>query len=185
MFRKALLLSHVLVGGFFLPVAFLFAITGALYTYGIKGDYLTKTVLLTPAYPVGETLEPLITLATETLNIQKLKAPTGNPALKKVGTSWQFEWTGTAHDIVIEPTNTPGDVNVQIKKTSWHRHFVQLHKAKGGWPFKLLAALFAIGLMGLFVSGLLIAQSQPRLKRIWLYSAALGTTTFILAALLS
>jgi hypothetical protein len=44
-------------------------------------------------------------------------------------------------DVIIEPTSQPLIAKLKVKNTSWHRQFVQLHKAKGGIPFKVYANL--------------------------------------------
>jgi hypothetical protein len=45
----------------------------------------------------------------------------------------------------------------KIKNTSWHRQFVQLHKAKGGALFKVYATAFATALLLLLISGFTMA----------------------------
>jgi len=68
---------------------------------------------------------------------------------------------------------------LQVKETSWHRQFVQLHKAKGGEPFKVYAVVFAIALLLLLVSGYTMAWQMPKLRKLTLISTLLGITVFI------
>ena len=184
--RQFFILVHVILAGFFLPVALVFAITGGLYTFGIKGDYKTVNLDLNLSLPLEPKLSEMITTAEGILKEQGLQSfPTGSPGLKKIGTSWQFEWTGISYDFTLEPTAQNEVYKAAIKKTSPHRFFVQLHKAKGGLPFKILAGAFAIGLILLFISGVFIALAVPKLKRHLYLSAFLGFLAFAGLAFLS
>lgn len=164
----------------------MFAITGGLYTFKITGQYDTRKLSLPLALPAEPKLSELISAAESVLREHNNGVmPTGNQAIKRAGTSWQFEWTGSNYDFVLEPTTEAGVFSASIKKTTLHRFFVQLHKAKGGLPFKILAAGVAIGLVVLFLGGVLIALSSPKLKQQLFMSFALGAAAFIVAALLS
>jgi hypothetical protein len=77
----------------------------------------------------------LVALATKELKKQNVEPPSGQAKIKRIGSSFKLEWTGSNIDIVVEPTLQPLIAKLQIKNTSWHRQFVQLHKAKGGALF--------------------------------------------------
>ncbi len=184
--RQRMIQLHVILAGFFLPMAATFAITGGLYTFGIKGDY--DTIQLSPnlQLPSEPKLSEALTAAKVILEEQGIKSfPKGSPAIRKVGTSWQFEWTGITYDFTLEPTTEASVFKAAIKKTSPHRFFVQLHKAKGGLAFKILAGAWAIGLILLFVSGVLMAFAMPKLKRQLYLSAFLGFLAFAALAFIS
>jgi hypothetical protein len=68
---------------------------------------------------------------------------------------------------------------LKIKNTGWHRHFVQLHKAKGGIAFKVYATILAVGLLFLLISGFIMAWQLPRLRKITLTSTILGLIFFV------
>lgn len=183
--KQTLLKLHLIFGSFFLPMGIMFALTGGLYTWGIYGNYVTQNEVIGLDAPAVAELGSLVKTAEDFLQKHSLKPPTGTPSVKKMGTSWRLEWTGTHLDLLIEPTENPLELNASAKKTSVHRFFVQLHKAKGGIAFKILAGFFAFGLVGLFVSGLMLAQNHPRFKRLWWASTVLGILAFIIAATLS
>ena len=82
-------------------------------------------------------------------------------------------------DIIIEPTSQPLIAKLEIKNTGWHRQFVQLHKAKGGTPFKVYAAAFATALLLLLISGFIMAWQMPKLRKLTLVSVSLGIAVFI------
>ncbi|NYT46742.1 MAG: hypothetical protein H0A75_02915 [Candidatus Methanofishera endochildressiae] len=52
--RAWLVKAHMALAAFILPVAILFVITGALYTWGKKGDYETQTVVLPLKQPMQQ-----------------------------------------------------------------------------------------------------------------------------------
>lgn len=183
--RQQFVLLHVLLAGFFLPAAVMFSITGGLYTFGIKGDYQTSQYDFELSSSETPSIEELTTRAKDVSISLKTQVPSGEPTLKKVGTSWIFEWTGSSFDLTIEPTNTINKAKLTIKETTLHRYFVQLHKAKGGKLFKIMAGSLAVAFLLLFLSGILMAFSNPKLKPKLYLSAALGLIAFIALALLS
>lgn len=185
-YRQILTTIHVVIAGFFLPVAIMFAVTGGLYTFGVKGEYETKKLSLPLTMAAEPKLSELITAAEAILKEHNNgEVPTGSPGIKKAGTSWQFEWTGSNYDFTLDPTTTAGTYNVAIKETSAHRFFVQLHKAKGGLPFKILAGGLAAGLLALFFGGVLLAFSSPILKKKLYASFIFGAAAFAATAVIS
>lgn len=178
---------HVFIAGFFLPCAVTFAITGALYTYNIKGDYQLQTASVMLDIPIDPGLSSLEEKTQEILlqNFGGAHLPSGKSGLRKAGTSWQFEWTGSRADFTLEPTAEAGVYKAVYKRTSWHRFFVQLHKAKGGAVFKFLAGALAVGFILMFASGVLLALKNARLRPLLFVSLFLGLASFTAAALLS
>lgn len=177
--RSTLMKAHSLLAAFILPVAIMFFLTGALYTWGIKGDYDTTTYEIDLKTPIQDNLSELVTLATKELTKHKIEAPTGQAKIKRIGDAFKLEWTGSKVDIIIEPTSKPSIAKLHIKETSWHRQFVQLHKAKGGKPFKVYAVVFAIALLLLLISGFTMAWQTPKLRKLTLTSASLGLVVFV------
>lgn len=182
MSHRLLILIHVLLAGFLLPTTILFTVTGGLYTWGVKGDYSNTTInknLQLPADPgIGELTEMARTLLREDFQAAE---PSGKASIKKVGTSWQLEWTGSRADFILGPTTESGVYKATYKRVNPHRLFVQLHKAKGGWPFKVLAASFALGMLLILGSGVLMALRQTRLRGPLLASLAAGSIVLIIA----
>jgi len=177
--RSTLMKVHALLAAFILPVAIMFFVTGALYTWGIKGDYDTTTHEVNLNTPIQGELSELIAIATEELKKHNIDAPTGKAKIKKIGDAFKLEWTGSKVDVILEPTSKPLIAMLQIKETSWHRQFVQLHKAKGGEPFKVYAVVLAIAILLLLFSGFMMAWQMPKLRKLTLSSALLGVAVFV------
>ena len=176
--RSTLMKMHALLAAFILPVAIMFLVTGSLYTWGIKGGYDIITHELALKVPMQGKLTELVSLATNELKRQNVEPPSGQAKVKRIGSSFRLEWTGSNMDIILEPTEQPLIAQLQIKNTSLHRHFVQLHKAKGGTPFKVYAAAFATALLLLLISGFIMAWQLPKLRKLTLISASLGIAIF-------
>ena len=171
---------HVLIAVFILPVAILFFVTGAFYTWGIKGDYKVSVQSLPLKQPLQNDLKILVKVVKDELKNQDISPPTGKAKIKKIGQSFKLEWTGSDKDVVLESTPNPLIAQLKIKETGWHRHFVQLHKAKGGIAFKIYATILALGLLFLLISGFIMAWQLPKLRKITLISTMSGLIFFIL-----
>lgn len=169
---------HALLAAFIFPAAIMFFVTGALYTWGIKGGYDTTTHELHIKEPIQAELTELVSLAKNELIKRDVAFPSGQAKIKKIGSSFKLEWTGSNTDIVLEPTSQPLVVELQIKNTNLHRQLVQLHKAKGGAPFKVYAAVFSITLLLLLISGFVMAWQLPKLRKLTLISTSLGMLVF-------
>lgn len=183
--RLQLMKVHALLAAFILPVAIMFIVTGALYTWEVKGSYTNDTYeiqLSTPLKPDAGELKGLAQL-----ELQKLatSTPEGQPHLKVYGDHFLLEWTGSSKDVILEPTKNELVAKLTVKKTSWYRNLVQLHKAKGGIAFKVYAVVFAISMLVLLVSGFIMAWQTPKLKRATLTTSLVGIGTFVVVVFLS
>lgn len=178
--RMVLMKFHALVAVFILPAAIMFFVTGALYTWGIKGDYKVSVHKLELNKPLQEKVTYLVDIVKDELKKQELSLPTGKAKIKKIGTSFQLEWTGSDKDIILVGTTDPLIAKLKIKKTGWHRYFVQLHKAKGGMLFKVYATILAVSLLSLFVTGFTMAWQIPKLRKMLLSSTISGLILFVI-----
>ncbi|NNJ94867.1 MAG: hypothetical protein HKP57_09010 [Halobacteria archaeon] len=183
--RSTLMRIHMLLAAFVLPVAIMFLVTGGLYTWGQKGSYVSESIDLALERPLADDPAMLSGLVTQALAERGLDMPSGGAKIKQAGTSYLFEWTGADLDVQLEPTTDPLTAKLKIKDTTWYRHLVQLHKAKGGQLFKYLAAFFAVSLLLILLSGFLMAMQLPRYRGQALAAMATGFAVFIAAVLYS
>ena len=177
--RSKLMQAHVLLAAFILPVAALFAITGSFYTWGIKGSYSNDVYEIALIKPLSADAAALTKLADSELKNLNITAPEGKPKLKKYGSHYLLEWTGSSKDLILEPTENDLVAKLTIKNTSWYRNLVQLHKAKGGTPFKFYAVIFAVSLGLLLISGFVMAWQMPKLRTAAIVSFLIGVISFI------
>lgn len=176
--RPTLMKIHAILAAFILPVAIMYFVTGALYTWSIKGAYESSTHEFHVENPIQADLDELVILAENELSKRELSLPSGKAKIKKIGSSFRLEWTGSSKDVIIEPTANPLIAQIQIKNTSWHRHLVQLHKAKGGTPFKVYSTILAVALLLLFITGFIMALQLSNLRKMVFLSSTLGFVVF-------
>jgi len=183
--RKFLTSLHTILASFFLPMGIMYAITGGLYGLDIKGNYQVTEHTLNLDGPLPSDLAGLVTIAQRELASRTIDIPTGSAGVRKVGTSFAFEWSGTRRDIEIAPTSEPTIAKLKIKETDPHRFFVQLHKAKGAAAFKWFAAVWMVGLVLLFITGGVLAMAAKPFRKLAIPSAVLGVVSFVVLAWIS
>ena len=183
--RMKLMKVHALLASFILPVAIMFMVTGALYTWGIKGNYTNDVYEVQLSKPIQSNVSELTNIAQ--LELEKLATsyPEGEPLLKVYGSHFLLEWTGSSKDVILEPTDNELIAKLTVKHTSWYRNLVQLHKAKGGIAFKIYAVVLAISIGVLLISGFIMAWQTPKLKHFTLITSLVGLCSFIVFVYLS
>ncbi len=181
--RQTLIKIHMLLAAFTFPAALMFLVTGGLYTWGIKGSYLPEAYTIELASPLSSDAKALKALAESELQRLAIDPPSGDASVKAGGTSFKLEWTGSRRDVVLEPTADELVARLTVKDTTWYRNLVQLHKAKGGEPFKVYAAGLAIALFAILLSGFVMAWQVPKLRSQALVFSLLGVAAFVLVLL--
>ena len=182
--RRNLTILHLALAAFFFPVALMFAFTGGLYTLAIKGgfDETKRPVIL--SQPLTPELAGLVALAEQELKTEGVAVPSGGASVKKAGTSFELEWTGVDRDVILRPTADPLRAELIVKDTGPWRHFVQLHKAKGSEAAKAISVAWAIGLVTILGSGLVMAWMAPAFRRLAIGASGAGLATFVAYLLL-
>jgi len=170
----------MLLAAFVFPVALMFLVTGSFYTWGIKGSYNSEVHMLPLEEPLAADIQPLKALVERELQKRSIPIPSGGAKIKKGGTSFQLEWTGSERDVVLEPTSDNLSAKLTIKETTWYRHLVQLHKAKGGQLFKVYAAILAASLFTILLSGFIMAWQVTKYRSSALIFVAAGICMFLL-----
>ena len=183
--RLQLMKVHALLAAFILPVAIMFIVTGALYTWGVKGSYTNDTHEIPLSTPMEPDLSELTNLAQLELQKLDMSSPEGQPKLKVYGSHFLLEWTGSSKDVILEPTKNERIAKLTVKNTTWYRNLVQLHKAKGGVAFKVYSVVFAVSILILLVSGFIMAWQTPKLKRLTLITSLVGICSFVIFVYLS
>jgi len=183
--RLFLVKTHISLAAIIFPVAIMFCITGALYSWGIKGGYHVQKYQIELAQPMQRNKAWLTNIVIQELNQREFTMPTGKASIKGPGKFYYFVWTGSQLDVELEQTNNPFVARLKIKQTNLHRFFVQLHKAKGGIAFKVYAVILTIGLIFLFITGFLMAWQLKKECDFFLVSSAAGLALCITVLLIS
>ncbi|MBW7877131.1 MAG: hypothetical protein H3C47_14210 [Candidatus Cloacimonetes bacterium] len=183
--RKTILHLHISLAGLCLPFLIVYLITGILYTFGIKGDFVSskETVSITQKFSLDQ--ESIQREFTKILEEKKVKIPTGDITVRKAGTSWQAIWNGSDCEHILEPASEDNNYKLTLKHANWHRNLVQLHKAKGGMVFKIFAALMTLFVLSLFSLGLCLSLQSKVMRNEIGFSILLGTALLIAALMLS
>lgn len=182
--RRTLTTLHLALAAFFFPVALMFAVTGGLYTLEIKSGYDETRRPLPVDEPLKPELGPLVVLVEQELQAAGIAPPSGGASVKKAGTSFELEWTGVARDVVLRPTADPLKAELVIKDTKPWRHLVQLHKAKGSDIAKAISVAWAIGLVAILGSGMVMAWTAPPFRRLAVRASVAGLASFAAYVLL-
>lgn len=178
-YRRSLITAHVVLAAFFLPVALMFAVTGALYTVSIKGSYRETTHTITLAEPAKAELGAMVSAVEQALAGMGKSAPTGSAALRSGGADVSLDWTGANRDISLKTKLDSTEAALTVRDTTPYRRLVQLHKAKGSAIAKGISVLWAVGLVLMFVSGMAIAWGAASYRRLAIVASAAGVLTFV------
>lgn len=180
MTRSQLVNLHLILAALLLPAILMFAVTGGLYTWGVKGSYDTQDFKIPLEQPLKGDLASLVHFAQNELDKQNKSLPSGGAKLKSDQFSHKLEWTGSQLDINLTTAKNSKIAILEVKQPTFYRSLVQLHKAKGGTAFKIYAALLAACLILLLISGLIMAWNMPKYRLKTLLSLGLGLTIWAL-----
>lgn len=170
---------HLILAAFMFPAVLMFLVTGALYTWGNKGEWHEESASITLAQPLSEQSEGDITsLAVQQLVERGLPIPSGELSVE-TGEGASLTWIGAKSEIALTATDDPLIAQANIKEASLHRNLVQLHKAKGSDYFKVYATILAVVLFLLVLSGIIMGLQVKALRRMTLVSSVLGAVAFV------
>jgi len=96
----------------------MYLVTGGLYTWSIKGAYDQHKydVALDGALPEDEVV--LKEMAASEPRRLAIAPPTGGAKIKRIGQSFQLEWTGSERDVILKPTGNPKKARLLVKETT-------------------------------------------------------------------
>jgi hypothetical protein len=183
--RSVLVHIHLVFAALLLPFIVMFAITGALYTWGVKGDVETNQYDIVLSQPLKYESEYLHQWLEDVLEIKGIDTPSGQGKMKGNAENYYYQWSGSAHNVSVAPSSEPLVAQLTIEQSSYYHYLVQLHKGKGGTIFKVYAAILAIGLVFLAITGVVMALRMPKFRTLTQRYLIAGSVMFIVAVLLS
>ncbi|MBK1964288.1 hypothetical protein [Campylobacter novaezeelandiae] len=172
---------HIYLSLFFLPMAFIFAITGIVYIFGFDQNFNIKeqNFIIKTSIENGKEKEFLFNFLKE----NNLKIPS-NMELKNDKRNGGLSTNGVHYSINIKKIND-NEYKISTETRSLLGDLIMLHKNKGAWYFSVFSVTFGIALFFLYFSGLFITlftSKKNRKKQI--YVLLLGIfITFLLAYL--
>ncbi|MEE1876190.1 PepSY domain-containing protein [Altererythrobacter litoralis] len=170
---------HLILAGFMFPAMLMFLATGALYTWGSKGEWHEETVSVVLDQPLAADQRGLEIIALAELAKRGLPAPSGEASVSGEGADIALSWTGARSEATVKATDDPRLAEVTIKEASFHRWLVQLHKAKGSTIFKVYATFLAFVLFVLVASGVILGLQVKPFRRLTIGSGVAGVVAFL------
>ena len=179
MSRAFLTKLHLVVAAFMFPAILMFLVTGALYTWGSKGEWLEHSARVSLSSPLSADEAALKAVARAELDKRGLPVPSGAATVSEAGDPVSLTWTGARSEASVTATEDPLVAEVTVREATLHRNLVQLHKAKGSDVFKVYATILAVVLFLLVASGLVLGLQVRALRRMTIASSLVGAAAFL------
>lgn len=175
--------THNHVSMFFLPVALLYALTGALYIMGIQGGTNHKTIVeVTAEQPLPQDIKALQTFIGMQLQERELRLPEGELQAAR-GT---FVWgQPSGYHVMVEPPKGATGARIVCVTPALYSRLVFLHKAKCGTPFKVMGIAFGAAMTLIYLSGLVIGWRVVSRRRTSIATLVAGAMVTLIVAWLS
>lgn len=174
---------HGYVSMFFLPLALIYAITGALIIVGERGNLAKEKHVVTLENQSLEEIEAQKKLIGNFLSsLGEKKLPSGEPRFARGELSWGVP---SGLNLSLSKGENPGEAVLEIRRPDLLFSLVILHRARGGRVFDYLGFAFAVAMMMMYLSGIFIFWKIKN-KRIWLtLTFAVGVFVTLLAVFFS
>ena len=168
---------HIYLSLFFLPCAFLFALTGIAYILDFNQDVGLKIeqYKLSKIIENGKEREALL----EYLQENGLKIPSNKNIIKSKDKGITIGGIHYTANIVQSSAN---EYTITLKTRSLLGDMIMLHKNKGAWYFSILSVAFSVALFVLYISGLMItlfASKKDRNKQFIVLGIGLFVTLLL------
>ncbi len=175
---------HAYLSCFFLPLALLYALTGLLYLFDVKGgaaQELEYEIATSLTLPLNETQAQKLVkdfLMAAPSTSEHLPLPVNYYRSGDVQGWWDFE----QEIMLMRASETDGHaVRLVIEKNNLWRQFVFIHKGLAGDVFHVLGIFLALSILFSLLSGTLVALVMPKLKKNATLFMGLGFVVVLLA----
>lgn len=172
--RMLVIKIHALLACFFIPMATLFFISGAMYSLDIKGHVDKQVFNLVLDKPFSPNLADLSALARLELMRRELVLPGGDASVVKKKGVYQFRWGDLRHLVVIRATDNPLEAELVYRARSPLTQVMRVHRAEAGVLTSIFTISMAVSLLLILASGVFLAVGIPRLRRGALLALAAG-----------
>lgn len=172
--RLLIIKIHAVLACFFMPLAILYFISGALYSFDIKGHIDKQVYSIVLNHPFTPDLAQLTETIKSALTERHQLPPKGNPIITKKQNSYEFRWGDLKRLVILHPTNDPLEAELIVRQRSPLTQVMRLHRADAGKLLRLLSLCMVISLIVILASGVYLAVGIPRLRRPVLVALAAG-----------
>lgn len=177
--RMLVIKIHAFLACFFIPMATLYFISGALYSFDIKGHIDKRVYNVTLERPFSPNLALLSDLAIKELGQRNLEQPTGDSIVKEKDGSYEYRWGDLKHLVVVHPTDNPFEVELIYRKRNLLAQVMRVHRAEAGSLIRVLSLSMAVSLLIILASGVFLAVGLPKLRRNALIALAAGFVAMV------
>ncbi|MDN5280099.1 MAG: hypothetical protein PWR01_4064 [Clostridiales bacterium] len=174
---------HGYISIFFLPLALIYAITGALIIVGERGNLAKEEHVIKLDHQLLSDLNAQKNAISDFFSQKgETKLPTGEPKLIRGELYWGLP---SSVNVSLKKGNEPNEAILQIRKPDLLFSLVILHRARGGRLFDYLGFVFALAMIFMYLSGIVIFW-KIKSKRIALsLTFAGGTVVTVIVFFLS
>jgi len=173
---------HAYLSCFFLPLALVYALTGLLYLFDVKGgasqtfEYEFTTPLVFPLSEIQA--QKLVTnfLSQDSTTRVHLPLPNNYYHSPEVQSWWDFN-----QEIILVNAHDGELPHLVIEKNNLWRQLIFIHKGLAGELFHVMGVLLGLSILFSLLSGTLVALVMPKLKRNATLFISLGFVVVILA----
>ena len=177
--RLFIIKLHAVLGCFFLPLAILYFVSGALYSFDIKGHIDKQVDILTLDHPFTPDLAQLTETTRNALNERRQLQPKGEPTITRKGNTYEFRWGDLKRRVVVHPTTDPLQVEMIVRQRSPLTQVMRLHRADAGTLLRLLSLGMVVSLIAILASGVFLAVGIPKLRRMVLLALGAGLVVLL------
>lgn len=176
---RTLVKIHGYIAVFFLPMAILYAVTGAFYIVGESGSVRSTSIEfpLAPGWP--QTFPDAREVADHHLQQRQLRLVPRNVD-RRVQEDDEYYWRGLTHSVTMTRSGD-ATATVIVNENDLYRQLVEIHKNHAGVVYAVIGFAFGIAMAILIVSGSLMMFRSRLYRRAatWLLSS--GTVLCIVA----
>ena len=172
--RMSIIKLHAILACFFMPMALLYFLSGALYSFDIKGNVDKQVYTVTLNRPFAPDLAQLSESVKKALDQHKLSLPTGNPSISKKKGSYEYHWGDLKRLVVVHPTADPLKVELVYRQRSPLTQLMRVHRAEAGSVIRIFSLSMVVSLMFSLGSGVFLAVGMPKLRQTALLALAAG-----------
>ena len=172
--RMSVIKLHAVLACFFMPMSLLYFISGALYSFDIKGDVDKQVYTVALKRPFAPDLEQLSDSVTIALDQHKLSLPTGNPVIRKRRGSYEYHWGDLKRLVVVEPTDNPLEIELVYRERSPLTQLMRVHRAEAGSLIRAFSLGMVVSLILILGTGVFLAVGTPKLRRTALLALGAG-----------
>lgn len=173
---------HNYISVFFLPLAIIFIITGALYLLGIHGSPEKQEIDVQIDRSMMNDTANLTSLVKDAVEKNNLQMPDGEPKKIRDSLVWG-DMNGT--NIMLSTDRNSGNIQLFASQPTFYSRLVLAHKGKIGMLFNVMAIIFSLSLLITYFSGILLAFKKANTRRYTIITIFSGIIITFIALFIS